>query len=179
MEQLWGLCGYRKTPSWVTTSEVLGRVHGGRDGYRREAEERLRDDHREDIWSLVKWGVVLGAEKFAEAGRRRATIARETHGRRALRQETNWGEVVEAVEAVKGEAWARFVDRYGDWGRDLALWVARRRGGMTLRELGSNAGGMDYSAVSEAIRTFDRIHLKKTKVRRARDRVCQYLNLET
>ena len=83
------------------------------------------------------------------------------------------------MEAVKGEAWARFVDRYGDWGRDLALWVARRRGGMTLRELGANAGGMDYSAVSETIRTFDRIHRQKTEVRRARDRVCQYLNLET
>ncbi len=40
---------------------------------------------------------------------------------------------------------------HGEWGRDLVLWVARRQAGLTLRELGLAAGGMDYSAVANAI----------------------------
>jgi putative transposase len=171
--------GYRRAPAWLTTSEVLGRVRGGRAGYRHEAEDRLGGGQREKIWSRLRWGVVLGAEKFAEAARRRAVVVRETQGRRALRRETSWGEIVKAVEAVKGEEWSRFAERYGDWGRDLALWIGRRRGGMTLRELGAKAGGMDYSAVSEAIRAFERVYLQRAAVRRAQKSVCHYLSLET
>jgi hypothetical protein len=62
---------------------------------------------------------------------------------------------------------------------DPALRIARRRGGKTLKELGRCAGGMDYAAVSEAIRTFERARLKTAVVRHARRRACQYLNLET
>ena len=42
-------------------------------------------------------------------------------------------------------------DRYGDWGRDLVLWAARRYGGLTLREVGARAGQMDCSAVALAV----------------------------
>ncbi|CAN5589638.1 hypothetical protein BH18VER1_BH18VER1_05800 [soil metagenome] len=43
-----------------------------------------------------------------------------------------------------------FRDRYGDWGRDLALWLGRTQCGMTLRELGEEAGWIDYATVSAA-----------------------------
>ena len=43
----------------------------------------------------------------------------------------------------------------GDGDRDWNLWAARRRGGLTLGELGWKAGNMDYSAVSMAIRGFE------------------------
>ena len=59
--------------------------------------------------------------------------------------------VVKAVEQVKGESWERFCDRQGDGGRDLVLWVARKRCGLTLREMGQAVGGMEYFAVSKAI----------------------------
>ncbi|MBU1693509.1 MAG: hypothetical protein KKC51_06050 [Verrucomicrobia bacterium] len=94
-----------------------------------------------------------------------------------LRKEVKWEEVVRAVEKTKGESWDAFADRHGDWGRDLALWVARRRAGMTLRNLGVVAGGMDYSAVSEAIRYFERKRWNSREVIRARTRVLQFLNL--
>ena len=32
-----------------------------------------------------------------------------------------------AVEEVKGERWEEFRDRHGDWGRDAALYLGRRR----------------------------------------------------
>jgi chromosomal replication initiation ATPase DnaA len=56
------------------------------------------------------------------------------------------------VERVKRERWEAFRDRYGDWGRDLALWAGRQYAGLTLRELGDRAGGADYTAVAMAIR---------------------------
>ena len=87
--------------------------------------------------------------------------------------------MVRAVERVKGEPWESFLDRYGDWGRDLALWVARRHTGMTLRELGEAVGGMGYSAVSEAVRHFQRRWLPRAEVRSALREVLRYLNLET
>jgi len=77
------------------------------------------------FWSNLKWGMAVGGEKFAESMRRKTEVVQETRGRRALNREVEWKEVVKAVETEKGEWWDAFVDRHGDWGRDLALWIAR------------------------------------------------------
>ena len=171
--------GYAKAPGWLKTREVLGRVDGGCEGYREKAEERLRQGHVEDVWSRLKWSAVLGSEKFAERMRRQAEVVRETRGRRALRAAVSWDEVAGAVEQVKGEPWKAFEGRYGDWGRDLGLWVARRRAGLTLAALGARAGGMDYSAVSEAVRRFERNREKRSEIGKALRQVLQILNMET
>ncbi len=171
--------GYEAAPEWLYRQEVLKRVEGGGDGYRREVEDRLTQSQPEELWSKLRWGVVLGGAKYAESVRERARVVRETQGRSALRREIYWLEVVRAVERVKGERWSDFVDRYGDWGRELAFWVGRRRCGMTLQELGAEAGGADYSAVSESIRHFERHTLSKPAVQAARAKVCKYLKLET
>jgi len=134
-----GYAGYEPVPDWLTTEAVL-RAAGGRLAYRELAEGRLRQGERERPWSQLKWGTVLGRERFAAAMRQRLKIGRETPGRRGLAARTTWAEVVAAVERVKGERWAVFRDRRGDWGRDLALAVARRSTGLTLRELGARAG---------------------------------------
>jgi len=171
--------GYEKARSWLRMQEVLAHVKGGRPGYRARAEDQLRQGHCEDVWSTLKWGVVLGSATFAERVRKRAAIVRESRGRRALQNEVTWDEVVAAVEAVKGETWEDFVGRHGDWGRDLALWVARRRARLKLTELGEKAGGMDYSAVSEAVRRFERKQAKQPAVRNALRRTLHILNMET
>ena len=51
---------------------------------------------------------------------------------------------------IKGEKWELFRDRHNDWGRDLALWGGRLYGGLTLAELGREAGGLDYATVAVA-----------------------------
>ena len=79
---------------------------------------------------------------------------------------------------VKGEKWKAFCDRHGDWGRDLALWYGRRYAGLQLWELGERAGGLDYSATSEAIRYFERVKMKRSEIQHAHRRVAQFLNLE-
>ena len=171
--------GYDPAPAWLSRCDILSRVEGGSEGYRRRTEERLRQGETEDIWARLKWSAVLGSERFAASMRAKAVVLRETQGRKDLRREVKWEQVIKAVETVKGERWDQFVDRHGDWGRDLVLWIARRRGGMTLRELGEKAGGMDYSAVSEAIRQFDRKHRKSVSARDALKRSLEILNLET
>jgi hypothetical protein len=61
---------------------------------------------------------------------------------------------VAVVERLTGELWSAFCDRHGDKRRDLVLWVVRRCTGHTLAELGRKAGGMDYAAVTMAVRRF-------------------------
>lgn len=50
---------------------------------------------------------------------------------------------------------------------------------MTLKELGEKAGGMDYSAVSEAVRRFERTKRPLKEVRAAVTRLGRMLNMET
>lgn len=171
--------GYGTSPEWLTTAAILARVDGGPAGYRRMAETRLRQGEAESVWSKLKWNVVLGSTVFAERMRQRAEVVRETTGRRALRGEVTWEKVVAALETVRGERWDVFAGRYGDWGRDLALWLARRHAGMTLKDLGAKAGGMDYSAVSEAVRRFERMRLPLKDVQAVLASLGEILNMET
>ena len=161
------------------TQESILKHAGGREGYRKRTEERLTQGASEPIWAALKWSAILGGERFAKEMRARARIRRETQGRRTLRQEVAWEEIVKAVEQVQGRPWESFFNQHGDGGRDLALWLARTRGGLTLRELGEKAGGLDYSAVSEAVRRFERKQRQSTPVRAALRRVLEMLNLET
>jgi putative transposase len=170
--------GYEKIPAWLSVSDVLSRVKGGRDGYRKKAEAQLTQDVEENVWSKLKWGAVLGSEKFAEGIRKRVKVMRETPAKRELSRKTNWDAIVEAIEKVKGEPWVQFRDRHGDWGRDMAFWIARRRGGMTLKELAKKAGEIDYAAVSEAVRHFERHKRMKSNVQRAYKNVIDFLNIE-
>jgi hypothetical protein len=91
-------------------------------------------------------------ERFARKVRGRIMVHRETQGQTDLRRRRSFEEVVGMVERIKGERWDEFRDRYGDWGRDLALWAGRRYCGLTLRELGQRTGGLDYTAVAMAVR---------------------------
>lgn len=59
-------------------------------------------------------------------------------------------EVMAAVATVRGEPWESFVNRYGDWGRDLALYIGRVRCGLTLKELGGYNENIDNLAVPYA-----------------------------
>ena len=76
--------------------------------------------------------------------------SREQPAVRALRRR-DFAEVVAVVSRLKGEAWESYRDRHGDWGRDLALWLARTQCGLRLRELGELVGGLDYATVSVAM----------------------------
>ena len=83
-----------------------------------------------------------------------------------MTESVRWPAIVSAVEKAKGEPWERFSVRHGDWGRDAALWLGRRRGRLRLAQLGQLAGGMDYTAVGQAVSRFGRRLASEAKLRR-------------
>lgn len=114
-------------------------------------EEAIRDGLKESPLEEVEGQLVLGGAALVSrvrgllgGERRREQPGARSFGRR------DFGAVVAVVSQLKGEGWEDFRDRYGDWGRDLALWLGRRYCGLQLRELGDLAGGLDYATVSVA-----------------------------
>jgi len=73
----------------------------------------------------------------------------------------------------------RFRDRYGDWGRDLLLYLRRKECGLRLRELGEAVGGLDYAAVSVGIKRFEQRLTKESKLQRVMQRAITMLNVGT
>ena len=164
--------GYAQAPRWLDCRELLGRMGKGgfaaqTKAYRSMFEGRIRQGVEEDLWSQVRWGVVLGSERFARKVRGRIRVSAETTGRRELQARRDFAEVVGMVERLKGEPWSEFRDRYGDWGRDLALWAGRRFCGMKLSELGAKAGGIADSAVTLALQRLQDKARRQGKIARA------------
>jgi hypothetical protein len=156
---------------WLDAGTVLQRLGGGaeaqRAAYRRLVEDRVRQGTEEPLGPRARWGMVLGSERFARKLRRRLRLSRETAQRSAWKRWRSFEELVALVERIKGEAWQEFRDRYGDWGRDLALWAGRQYGGMTLRELGGEVGGADYTAVAMAVRRLEARSRRDKSLRQA------------
>ena len=134
--------------------------------YRQEAEARSGGRDVESPWDSLEGGILLGAKDWVDEMRRVVKgDAKEQGGLRRLQPRPEWEQVVEAVEAVKGERWESFRDRIGDWGRDMVLLLGRREGALKLGELGELCGGLDYRSVGGAI--------KKAMVRLGKDQVFQ------
>ncbi len=166
--------GYEGVPAWLDAREVLQRVKGGSPEYRDAVEGRLgKTEVGESLWTKVRWGIVLGGEEFARRMRRGLRHNRETAGRRALRGRVTFEEIVRMAEGLKGESWEAFRDRRADPGRDLALWAARQYCGLTLRQLGEKAGGMDYTAVAMAVRRIERRARADRGLRALRDKLAE------
>jgi hypothetical protein len=168
--------GYGKKPDWLETTTLLRRVKDGEAGYRKFVEERIRQGGEEDIVSRIKWGLVLGGERFARKVRNKVKINRESFGQRELRRRRSFEDLVKEVERLKGEEWEAFRDRHGDWGRDLVLWCARRHTGLTLTELGEKVGGLDYTGVSRSITRLEnraRTNGNLRNITKRLDAICQ------
>ena len=95
----------------------------------------------------------------------------ETSGQREMRKRWPFEDVVRKVERIRGESWAEFRDRHGDWGRDLALWAGRKYCGMTLKELGGATGGIDYTTAAMAIQRLCARSVKCREIRRGMRRL--------
>ena len=168
--------GYAPPPEWLTCTCLWQRVartaSGGPRAYRAFVEDYVRQGQEEPLWDALQAGMVLGSAGFVKRvrGLVRGNRREQPHLRR-WDVPLPFAEVIRAMEAVKQESWMAFRDRHGDPGRDLALWIARRRCGLRLRELGALAGGMDYLAVSAAIRRIQQRLPKDRSLRQLRDHV--------
>ena len=148
--------GYAPKPDWLTCERIwrqAGQEKGGapKADYRRSLEDVVRQGVEEGVFGRLTAALAIGGTSFIGNLRRKVPCkaGSETNAR-AWRRLLTFERVVAAVEQVKGEAWQDFADRRGDWGRDLALYVARTRSGRTLGELGA-LSGMSVDGVSKAI----------------------------
>ena len=171
--------GYAPKPEWLTCETVWKRACAGRGQdakaeYRSYLEDYLGQGAEEGAFARITAAVAIGGTAFIERLRKRVPkrAGGETNAR-AWRRLLPFGEVARAVESVKGEPWAAFADRRGDWGRDLALHIGRMRCGLTLKELGGHAGGMGVQAVAKAcarmgekLKTDKRLRRELARVRR-------------
>jgi len=104
----------------------------------------------------VKGQLVLGSRQMLERVRKLVGgKSREQPQARALMPRPSFETIKAVVEELRGQKWEEFVERYGDWGRDLALYLGKGVGAMRLKDLGEKAGGADYAAVSGAIKRFE------------------------
>lgn len=139
------------------TARGLERRAGGRERYRRAVEGIIRQGGKETAGEQRKAQVLIGSREFIERIKRgMKRLSKEQAGRRDFTVRIAFERIVAVVEQERGEKWARFAERHGDWGRDLVFYLARRRSGLTLREIGEKTGGVDYKTVSKAIERFAR-----------------------
>ncbi len=121
-------------------------------------EELLRGNGEEVAVSgeRVRDALALGSEAFVDALRRCVRgDRREQPMVRSWQRLLPFERVMELVAREKGEPWERFVDRHGDDGRDMALWLGRRHCGLTQRELGEKSGGMAAASVGHGVRRIE------------------------
>ena len=146
--------GYSQKPEWLTDARAAGGY--GPAAYRRNTERAVLSGAEESLWECFRQTVAAGSEAFAERVRLAAkgNVRREWSGRRKLSGLADWGAVIKAVERECGMTWGALCDAHGNGGRELAFWLGRRLCGHSLRELGKRAGGVDYSAVSVAVKRF-------------------------
>lgn len=160
-----------KGPSWLHREAVLSRFGPGaraRAFYRRYVEEAIRSGHEESPLEEVKAGFILGGEEFLEEVRARIRgDAREQPGLKEIIRPLQFEDIVRVVGKHKSENWEEYVGRRGDWGRDMVLLLARRNTMMTNRELAERAGGIDDSAVAQAVRRLKRRIAENAALERA------------
>jgi REP element-mobilizing transposase RayT len=146
--------GYVEPPSWLTCAELWRRCGDkGKDPkkeYRDWIEDYVRQGVVEGAFAKLSTAVAIGSTEFIAKLRKQVLKRKgENTNERDWRRLLPFSEVMAAVAGVRGEPWKNFVNRHGDWGRDLALYIGQVRCGLTLKELGRTVG-MNIRAVSQA-----------------------------
>ncbi len=138
---------YAAVPEWLVTGEILARA-GGRDRYRRFVQSYVTRGIDPDDFTAFSERVAIGSREFLEQARKWVkSVSAEQPERSFVTSRIPFDKIVAVVEQIKGEAFADFRNRHGDWGLGVVLYLARRCSGMTLSQLGELAGGMAYKAV--------------------------------
>ncbi|HYY27551.1 MAG TPA: transposase [Chthoniobacterales bacterium] len=152
--------GYASAPKWLCTQAVMNWVPsskqgGKRDQYRQRFLEMIGAGDLGISWKERLAGdLVLGGKDFVENIRK--MLAGDRNEQKSLRKmekpPVDWEKITSAIEKLWRKPWKEVSGLHGDPGRELAMLIAQRFGGMSLREIGKAVGGLRYPAVSDAIR---------------------------
>ena len=146
--------GYGPTPKWLTTRELLERG-GGRKAYRRYVHEHVTRGDSPEGYEDVGSRLALGSQAFLEQVKRWVgRVTKEQPDRKQVAKRVTVAQVVAVVEKTRSEGWAVFANRHGDWGRELVIYLARQRSGLTLKEIGEALGISEYKTVGKAVQRF-------------------------
>jgi len=176
--------GYEKGAEWLESAVLLARANQDeskqRRSYRQDVKERLSQGVEGLRKERLRDQVAIGSENFVKQVKVLAKGGgRETSGKRELRTRVTFEDVIAAVEEVKGEPWTEFAYKRGDWGRPLVMWAARRYCGLTLREIGERFDGVDYAAVSIALKRFEQAAAGNRRLRKRMKEAAELLIVET
>jgi putative transposase len=146
--------GYVEPPRWLTCDELWRRCadksKDPKKEYRDWIEDYVRQGVEEGAFAKLSTAVAIGSAEFLAKLRKQVLKRKgENTNERDWRRLLPFSEVVAAVGSVRGEPWDDFVNRHGDWGRDLALYIGRVHSGLTLKELGRFTN-MSAASVSQA-----------------------------
>ena len=166
--------GLRKRPGWLRTETTLKRFGSSipeqRRGYRAFVEQEIASDPFADL----KFGAILGGEKFVEWAR--AKLRGSAEGQDASE--------LSALKRARAPADLDFICAFlcdtvgiderqlsvkGRWkndDRDLAMYLAARHSGRRLTEIGERFGGIRASAVSHARKRIEHRMVKDRELRR-------------
>jgi putative transposase len=151
--------GKQKTPGWLTTETILGLLdpRASLARYRRELEEAASAGEPETKWKKeLKGSLLLGSKEFVEqmSGLLKGDQREQTAVRHFGLGNLAWQEITAAVSEQWGQDWETLRKGHGNGALAAALYLGRYYSDKTLRELGELAGGMQYPAVTMAIRRF-------------------------
>jgi hypothetical protein len=161
-----GYAGLAKQDDFVSEELVLGEF-GGRTAqrdklrYRRFVEEGLLREI-ENPFEAVQWQMVLGSEslvqKIKDKLRSKPDHRREVTALRRSAKTIEPRVLVSRVATRYGMSVNKLLREsvYGSEARNLAIWLAWHKSGLTLREIGVMFGGLDYAAVSQRVRRMQR-----------------------
>lgn len=169
--------GYEKGPEWLIIRELLKRVGNRAAKYRKEVQVLAGEGRDPEKVENLTSRLVVGADEFIQRMKRWAaeSIGREATGKKAAKRLIGMEEIIRGVALVYGAPWAEIGFRRGHCGGALAMWAARQYGGMTLKEIGAEMGGMDYVAISMRLRRYEQILKENQEARKMRDDLVKML----
>lgn len=162
--------GYRKTPDWMETGEILqtrGKaIRESRATYRSQAKYMLTQGVSEEFAVGMKERLALGTKDFVDRVRTLAgNPGREVVGKSRIRHRASFEDAKATVSRIRKLSFEEFMALRGDWAKPLLLWAGKHCCGLTHKELGDLCGGMDYAAVTMMIRRFKAMAEKDKSLR--------------
>lgn len=140
--------GYTGAPDWLTTKELLRRG-GGKTPYRKYVQGYVT--RGQDVEALEE-RLLLGTEQFRQKVKALAgPLSKEQPSRRELVDRVPLETIKAVVSKAWREPWEAFVERHGHPGRNVALYLARKRSGLTLQQIGEELCGIDSRAAGQAV----------------------------
>jgi putative transposase len=174
--------GLTAQPVWLCCQEILrlgsGRAPEHASRYRRYVEDQTRLGRMPSPWEELRDQMFLGGTKFVTELKKEAR-KRLRGGKvpRWLREPVTLEEVIAAVEAVKGEKWEAFKDRYGDGGAAAVLCLARKTTQMTLRDLAGRLQIKRPANITMSITRYERRVQEDRAERQQLERAATMLNV--